>query len=817
MKRTLLFLALTLNVYYGVFAQSSKDAFNVVNKLKNYISSHDPEKAYLQFDKPYYAAGDTIYFKAYVTQGGHHKLSTSSGVLHVELINIENKIDQSIRLKLDSGVCWGDFALPDSLSAGNYRIRAYTQWMQNMDGIDFFDQPIPVGSLIKRNNPDSLMKQASQGKKDKEDLQFFPEGGSLVEGVRARVAFKATGTNGLGTHVKGVILDKTDKTVCSFESSHLGMGYFVFIPEKGNVYRAKLSFDDGSQDLVDLPRAESSGISLSLIDDSLSALSIRIMTNSLYYQANQDKEFLLVIYSGGKAITYSYKLDVPILTLNMERKLLQTGVSTISLFSQDREPMCERLFFVQNNDQLRLQIQTDKTVHKKKEKVDLQLNAKTPADVSVNGHFSMTIIDESQMPADEKNERNILTDLLLTSDLKGYVEEPNDYFKDTSEEARKNLDLLMLTQGYRHFEWKQVLGNDSTILTFQPEKGLEINGKITNLSDKPISDGTITLIPSNGGPLLSSTSDRNGLFHFSNLVFTDTAHLVLSAVNAKGGNSTRITYFNTTYEPPVVSDQPYALPNVEDTSMLSYFGIAKKIREEMINYYGPGKFEMLKPVTVKGIKLDNQYRTQSLAGAGHADQVMHADEIGSVGGQLSTSLNGRLRGVYFIGGVPYLTANGTNSKSPMLLVIDGTEIRAGSRLNVDDIPPSQVETVEVLKYASISIYGMDGAAGVLIITTKNGSEENKYIQSIGVLPITPMGFYKARTFYSPKYDNADGHATEPELRSTIYWNPEIKTGQDGPAIINYYNANSAGTYKIIVEGIDENGNIGRLVYRYQVE
>jgi len=816
MKRTLLFLTLTLNVYYGVFAQSSKDAFNVVNKLKNYISSHDPEKAYLQFDKPYYAAGDTIYFKAYVTQGGHHKLSTSSGVLHVDLINIENKIDQSIRLKLDSGVCWGDFALPDSLSAGNYRIRAYTQWMQNMDGIDFFDQSIPVGSLIKRNNPDNLMKQAPLGKKNNADLQFFPEGGTLVEGVRAKVAFKATGTNGLGTHVKGVVLDKTDKPVCSFESSHLGMVYFVFIPEKSNVYKAKLSFDDGTQDLVDLPKAESSGISLSLIDDSLSALSIRIMTNSLYYQANEDKEFLLVIYSGGKAITYSYKLDVPILTLNMERKLLQTGVSTISLFSQEGEPLCERLFFIQNNDQLRLQIQTDKTVYKKKEKLALQLNAKTPADVSVIGHFSMTIIDETQMPVDEKNERNILTDLLLTSDLKGYVEEPNDYFKDTSEEARKNLDLLMLTQGYRHFEWKQVLSNDSTVLTFQPEKGLEINGKITNLSDKPISDGTITLIPSNGGSLITSKSDAKGLFHFSNLVFTDTAHLVLSAVNAKGGNSTRITYFNTKDDPPAVSDESYAKPNMEDTSMLSYFGKAKKIREEMINYYGPGKFKMLKPVTVKGIKLDNQYRTQSLAGAGHADQVMHADEIGMIGGQLSTSLNGRLRGVNFIGGVPYLQANIGYNVHPMLLVLDGTEIKMGQNFTINDITTSQVATVEVLMYASESIYGVDGANGVLVITTKDGSEAKDFA-SIGVLPITPMGFYKARTFYSPKYDYSDGHATEPELRSTINWNPEIKTGQDGPAIINYYNANSAGTYKIIVEGIDENGNIGRLVYRYQVE
>jgi hypothetical protein len=811
MKRFLFFLTLSFYFPYGVFAQSSSGDLSIVDKLKNYISTYDPEKAYLQFDKPYYAAGDTIYFKAYVTQGGHHKLSTSSGVLHVDLINTENRIDQSIKLRLDSGVCWGDFALRDSLPTGNYRIRAYTQWMQNMGGIDFFDQYIPVGSIMKRNNPDSLMKQTRHRIKDKADVQFFPEGGTLVEGVRARVAFKATGSNGLGTNVKGVILDKADKPVCSFESLHLGMGYFVFIPEKGNVYKARLSFDDGTQYIVDLPRAESSGISLSVIDESVSSLSIRIMTNTMYYQANQDKEFLLVIYSGGKAITYSYKLDAPILTLNMERKMLQTGVSTISLFSQEGEPLSERLFFVQNNDQLRLQIHSDKTIYKKKEKVDLQLNAKSPKDATINGHFSMTIIDETQMPGDENNERNILTDLLLTSDLKGYVEQPNYYFKDTSEEVGKNLDLLLLTQGYRHFEWKQVLGNDSSVLTFQPEKGLEINGKITNLSDRAISNGTVTLIPSNGGPLLSSTSDRNGLFHFSNLVFTDTAHLVLSAVNVKGGNNTRIIYFNTNPVPPVVADQPPTLQIKEDSSLFFYQGKTEKFHEEWVKDH-PGT-KMLKPVTVIGAK---QYRTQSLAGAGHADQVMHADEIGQIGGQLSTSLNGRLRGVNFIGGIPYLQANIGFNVHPMLLVLDGTEITMGPNFNINDLTTSQVASVEVLMYASESIYGVDGANGVLVITTKDGSEARD-IASIGVLPITPVGFYKARTFYSPKYDYADGNSTKPELRFTIYWNPEIKTGQDGPAILDYYNANSAGTYKIIVEGIDENGNIGRLVYRYQVE
>jgi len=480
-----------------------------------------------------------------------------------------------------------------------------------------------------------------------------------------------------------------------------------------------------------------------------------------------------------------------------------------------------------------LQIHSDETTFRKKGRVNLLLNAKSQTGLSIDGHFSVTIVDEGKVPVNENNERNMATNLLLTSDLKGYVEQPNYYFDDTSEAARRNLDVLMLTQGYRNFEWKRVLGNDPVVVAFQPERGLEINGRLTNLSNRPIANGTVTLVPSHGGPLLSSKSDSIGLFHFSNLVFTDTTAVVLSAVNSKGDNTTRITYFNANHESPVVVGPPYALPIMEDTAMDFYLGISKKWHDK-VNNYDTGKGQLLKPVTVKVVVQDNQYRTQSFAGAGFADQVLHADDIERIGGQLSTSLNGRLRGVIIINGIPYqafsiynsdMSTSATGSTktgvtimssraNPMLVVLDGVEITPSQAFDIDQITGSQVETVEVLRYASSSIYGMQGANGVLVITTKDGSERNrKDIASVGVLPITPRGFYKARTFYSPKYDYADGNSTEPELRPTVYWNPEIKTD----ASLDYYNADSIGIYKVIVEGIDKDGNIGRLVYRYKVE
>jgi TonB-dependent SusC/RagA subfamily outer membrane receptor len=818
MKKLLLLPALTLCLTYGAFAQSSSHEINIVNRLKDYLSTSDPEKAYLQFDRPYYVAGDTIFFKAYVTEGGRHKLSDLSGVLHVDFINTENKINQSLQLRLENGVCWGDFALPESLPTGNYRIRAYTQWMLNSGESDFFDQNISVAALPNHNVPDSLNNQPPHPIKNKADIQFFPEAGTLVEGIETKLAFKAIGTNGLGIKAKGVILDKAGKTVCSFESSHLGMGYLLLNPEKGNAYKAKVSFADGTQSIVDLPGQEAYGISLSLTTESTSAIGIVITANDTFYRANRNKDFLLVFYSGGKAISYSSKQESHTITLDMDRKVFQTGVSTITLFSPEGEPLCERLLFVQHNDLLGLQIHADKATYRRREKVNLSLNAKTPTGFYTNGHFSVAITDETKMPINENYERNIVTNLLLTSDLKGYVEQPDYYFTDTSENARKDLDLLMLTQGYRNFEWKHVLSNDPAVTTFQPEKGLDISGKITNGSNNPVPDRAVTLIPSNGGPLVSSKSDSVGVFHFPNLVFTDSTHLVINVVNAKGDNATRITYFPTNREPPAVL--PYPLQGPEDSGMLAYLEKAGRGHHE---YGDGGPAKLLKPAMVKGQMLDTKYQTQSLAGAGFADQVMHADEIEKAGGLLSKSLNGRLDGVSFINGVPYLTSTIQNSNAttigsgPMLIVLDGSELKDGSHYSLDNIPSTQVQTVEVLKNASTSIYGMEGANGVLIITTKNGNEESKTMTAAGVLPITAPGFYKAKTFYSPKYDVAMGTSPAPKLRSTIYWNPEIKTDKDGRAILDYYNADDTGTYKIIVEGIDTNGNIGRLVYRYTVD
>ena len=799
------------------FSQAGTPHLDIISKLKTFLAQQNPEKAYLQFDKPYYEAGDTIYFKAYLMEGDRHQPSDLSGVLHVDLINTENKIAQSIKLQNEGGVCHGDFALADSLHTGIYRVRAYTQWMRNSGEKDFFEKPIRVSALHTTGAQVTTAKPSRPMQK-KNDLQFFPEGGSLVSGINTKVAFKAIDTNGLAVNAKGVILDNTNKEVGSFSSAHLGMGYFLLNPLQNSTYKARVTFEDGTQNTIDLPQPSASGISLMVNNDSVSKAFISVKANAAWYKLNRNKDFLLLIYSGGKVISAPFTLDDPEITLTINKEQLYTGVATVTLFSGDGKPLCERLLFVQNNDQLLLTIKADKTLYNKREKVSLLLNVSGKTSPDSTGNLSVSVINESGAPQDESDDRNILTDLLLTSDLKGYVEQPNYYFRDTIKDARSSLDVLMLTQGYRSFEWKEVLDSNKVPVTYLPEKALEINGMVASLDGTPLPGEKVNLVPSAGGPVLTGTSDKKGWFHFSNLIFTDTVNFVLNTSSTKK-SPTKLTYSPASGE-PVVS--PYKADAVQMAAAGSLYvdstGYHNKPSEDTLS-----KAALLKEVKVRDIKQAAQYRTQNLAGAGNADQVLRADAIQEVQGELTTRLNGRLSGISFSGGVPYLQAPVIRSESspvvnsPMLVIVDGTEANPGGGLfNVDQIDANQVETVEVLKYTGTSIYGVEGANGVLVITTNQQKESSGSIAAVGVLPIAPVGFYGARTFYSPKY-NYHTSTTQPDYQFTLYWNPEVKPGKDGNASFSYYNNAGEGTYKVTVEGMDSDGNLGRLVYKYKVK
>lgn len=777
-------------------------------KLEDFKKSHPTEKAYLHFDKPYYAAGDTIYFKAYVTVNERHWLTDLSGVLHVELINTQNKIDKSLLLKINDGVCWGDFALPDSLPKGEYRIRAYTNLMRNGGEAAFFSRKIPVVSP-------QVEKIAESGSAlpvtNKPDIQLLPEGGRLVAGLKSKVAFKAIGSNGLGLDVKGTVTDSAGNVVTTFASAHLGMGAFEIQPEGGKSYKANITFASGYQNTIGLPAIQQAGVTLAVNNDSLQRVSIQIKANAEYFKQNKDKAYKVVIYSGDVVTTINNRLDCTDIKFDMGKRRLHTGVNTVTLFSPDNVPLAERLFFVQNYDQLYLNLKTDKATYNTRGKVNINLNVKNRADSAVMGHFSVSVTDESKAPVDEDDENTILSSLLLTDDLKGVVERPGYYFKDINDTTLKNLDLIMLTHGYRNFEWKEVLKGENQPLKYQPEKSLEINGVVQTRRGKALPNASVALITTGAGMVLSEQADGAGRFKFANLDFADSTRLILQAAKADGSNKTQLVY-----EPlPAAGLSPVIKLNTNVNRQFNvYLQNAKAQLDDYIKYGSPRGI-LLRDVYIKDQKeKKDSYRSSVLGGPGHADQVVHMDDI-KTGGLLTDKLNGILRGVQFIyerGRVHATTMDGAP-----LIVVDGVVEPFTPPFDINSLAPDDVETVEVLKYTSASMYGVNGGHGVLVFTTRiSKSVDKNDIPSYGILPITPRGYYVARTFYSPQYTANESGFKRRDLRATIYWNPELSIDKAGNASMNFYNADDPGSYRVVVEGIDENGNIGRQVYRYTV-
>jgi hypothetical protein len=357
----------------------------------------------------------------------------------------------------------------------------------------------------------------------------------------------------------------------------------------------------------------------------------------------------------------------------------------------------------------------------------------------------------------------------------------------------------MLAQGYRRFAWKQLLADKYPPLTEKPENGLQIAGQVTNVTGGPIAKDKINLIALDGGPMLNQLTDSAGKFDFTGLDFADGARFILKESGAKNKNTTRIIYNSNDPSGITKTDWPNGHIGLDSTS----------IKRPSING------DRLK-VTEAGV-LNKEYdRSHNPEPASNADQVLHNKDLGD--GVLTDKLAVLIQDVQYINGNFYLRANITGTvlhpeAMLMLVIVDGTK-----GVNLDGLQTTDVETVEVLKNVNASTYGADGSGGVLVITTKKGKGiEPKNIASTGVLPIAPKGFYIAREFYSPKYDQANLTNNRPDLRSTIFWKPELVTDKDGKASFEYYNADGRGSYRIVVEGIDGKGNIGRQVYRYKVE
>ena len=810
---TLLFFLQTV-----VHCQTGYDPFpTAFTNLKARLTAHVREEAYLQLDRPYpyYVAGESIYFKAYLTMGELHQPSAISNVLRVELIGNNAVILQSISIALTGGTGWGDFSLPENLPRGNYTIRAYTNWMRNEKEPEYFYKALSIssatGSGIAANNANKIAQPS---------LQFFPEGGSFVAGLPSKIGFKALNTDGMGLNLTGVILNNDNKEVARIKSSHLGIGVFNLVPQAGQVYKAKVTFANGLQLTQQLPAADPSGITLAVNNDDPTKLAIEIRANNAYFKENFNKGLNLIVYSGGIAQQYTPKLDNAYLGLDLPVKNFKTGIVRVSLFTAKGEPLNERLSFVQGDDILSLSVKADKQVYTKRGQVKLGLNARLRDQNVFGGSFSVSVIDESKVLVDEDAGTSNLAYFLLTSEVKGNIEKPDYYFNDLSKQTRADLDALMLTQAYRRFVWKELMQNGlNTMVVYKPETGLNISGNFKTKAGKPIANCTVTLIGDSGGVVFAGVTDNKGYFSFKNIsIQSSSSHYILKAPASATKNA--ILTLEDTLSTPTVNPDELASVYENNAEILASLQSSQN-SAVFTAANSDGSYLLIKNNAGTSFKTTANYRSSNLGGPGHADQVISGDLL-KTSPTLSVALNGRARGVNFISGVASLQTGqvvqiGQQKTEPMLIILDGAEIGIGADL--DNINPANVETVEILKGANAAIYGIEGGQGVIVITSRQGNSSENVVtkeMSPGIYSIEPKGLYKAREFYSPAYNTYD-KSNVADHRTTIFWKPDIITDANGNASFSFFNADGTGTYRVCVEGIDGTGNLGRQVFRYQVK
>ncbi len=451
------------------------------------------EKLYLHLDREYYASGDDIWFKAYQVNALDNKLLDNSKCLYVELISPESEIIKREAIPLEKGTGYGDFHLKDSLPSGKYMIRAYTAWMQNFGAYFFFKKEIHVENVLGIKNTDSRHK-SSVGLKPQIDVQLFPEGGSLVENVYSTVGVKAIDQTGKGCNIKGAVYSDSGDTVVAFESVNLGMGCFNFVPKHGINYYAAGSTDNGVKFKVPLPTVLRNGYTLKVMNSDSAIMRLGIRTNLETFQRDSGKEMFLVGTIRGSVVMTAKIVNRTIFNyLRVPQESLPEGIIRLTLFDSENKPQCERLAFIHHTKKSGLRIVAEKKSYAPREKTELKISVRDSTNHPLHANLSLAVVDRKLAGSPDLYSSDIYSYLLLESDLKGRIEQPARYFDPANTDRFNDLDVLLLTQGWRDFVWKHLA--DTTLkINHYPEKGICISGRLRRLlTNKPIVNANISL------------------------------------------------------------------------------------------------------------------------------------------------------------------------------------------------------------------------------------------------------------------------------------------------------------------------------------
>ena len=866
-KRSITVLLGVLLYFSSLSAQTMQDTIIANFSLMERIPK---EKLYLHLDKPFYGAGEKIWFKGYLVNATTHQDNSQSNFIITELINRSDSIVERKKIRRDSLGFHNAFTLPATLPAGDYYLRGYSNWMLNEDPDFFFSRNIKIGNSIDNTIVSSIEYQQeddthytakikftsnvqavfenttikylylengkikNKGKKKTDengwisislpdlkspvarrievefddpqyiykrtfhlpvftndfDVKFFPEGGALLSIPHQNVAFKAQGADGFSKEVEGFLFNSKGDTLTNFRSEHNGMGIFTMNPVNNETYYVTVRTNDSITKRFDLPAIEPKGISIAM---SHYKQEIRYEIQKTEATEWPQKLFLLAHTRGKLAILQPIN---PKRTFGkMNDSLFTEGITHFMLIDEQGNALSERLIFVPDHKPNQWQITADQPTYGKREKVSLQIAAKDNEGNPVEGTFSVSITDRKSIQPDSLAD-NILSNLLLTSDLKGYVEDPAFYFLNQDARTLRSIDYLMMTHGWRRHKMENVLRTPSLNFTNYIEKGQTISGRIMGFFGANVKKGPICVLAPKYNIIATTETDEKGQF-IVNTSFRDSTTFLVQARTKKGFAGVDILM-----DPP---QYPVA------THKAPYFNGATTFMEDYLmntrdQYYMEGGMRVynLKEVTVTAKR--ERPSSKSIYTGGINTYTVEEDRLQGYG-QTAFDAASRLPSVTITNGSEIHIRN---NSEPAIIVIDDIVYEDASDI-LKDIQVSDMSSISLLRGADAVILGPRASGGAVVITLKD-PRNLPARPAQGIITYTPLGYSESVEFYHPTYDTPEKkNAQRSDFRSTVYWNPELRLDAEGKATIEYYTPDSTAPEDIIIEGVDKNGKVCRIL------
>lgn len=642
-------------------------------------------------------------------------------------------------------------------------------------------------------------------------LDFFPEGGSLVAGIRSKVGFKAVGKDGLGLSTKGNIENDKGEQVSAFETTHAGMGVFALLPQKGSIYTAVVTDGIYKGQRTVLPKALPEGFVLSANRNTTDDLLVKISRSA---GMEAEKEVRLAVQANGE-VQQAIKLPItsPSISFTLTKSKLADGINQLTLFSADNRPLAERLVFAQQK-QVQTVMESDKLEYATRDPIKLKFDN---ADGVVGG-YSVAVVRADKITLPEEKQLSIYSNLLLSSDLKGHIEAPNYYFTNPDAQKAAELDALLLTQGWRRFNWTEVLSGQTTLPKYKAEEGLELNGKITtNISGKPVPNAKIKLLATKDMMFLDTVSNAEGRFSFRDLQLSDSVEVILRASGAKESNNVKVVLDEVDEIGPLTIKEGIApLSLAADTAMKAYLSQTSSLFDEMQR---TGK--IIQGTTLKTVEIITKKKVPEIKGsvypfaAAPPDYTFEPDKLQEMV-NLPTYLRG-LNGV--IVKQNQIWGRFENEVGAMMILLNGNPID-----DLSGIDPRALTGVQIIKggvaalnMATGLMISEDTKYGLVFLTMKG--IPNKFIKpnrSPGFLQHSMAGYTYAREFYVPNYE-VQKEGPKNDFRSTLFWKPDIITGEDGKAEFSFYASDETGQYRVTLEGIGANGQLCRKISYFTVK